>query len=382
MNPNHGIFVELLDQLSRALAPGMGVLRQEVLWLVGVLFFLEGVIGGIKILLGNASVRGIIIPLVVRTLVIVGCLSLYPTFVDMVYKGFIRAGLAAGGDAISIGKFMDPGAYLELGFRAGSVLYETHRKHLAWSWEFSPGMAIVYLLAFLAFIGAYAYMGLSVFIAQIEFTLATIGAVMLLPFAQWRGTSWIASGAISFPINLGFRFFFKALLASVVFPILSRNPWTQADIPSAAIMVLFAIVFGWLFKRAEHIAGGLLSGTPSLHAGHAIQTAVGTAVIAAAGVGLGKAALGAGTRTVLGSAQAIGRSVSAGRAGYQSGGVRGALHAGAATMTQPTVARLRQAMQTGRQGNWAPVGAAMQRTVTGMRSLPYDGHSGGAHYHG
>jgi len=160
---------------------------------------------------------------------------------------------------------------------------------------------MAYLLCWVFFLLAYAVMAVSVFIWQVEVLVASIGALVLLPFALYRSTAWIAQGAISFLVNMGFRFMIGALLAAVVFPLLSQPTIQKPALDAAIVAVIASWTLGFLFLKVPSLASGLLSGSPTLTAGQ-----VGAAVAATAGVlATGGGAAGAGYLAGRGGAQLL-----------------------------------------------------------------------------
>jgi type IV secretory pathway TrbL component len=159
------------------------------------------------------------------------------------------------------------------------------------------------------FVLAYAIMAIQVFVIQVELAITTVAALVMLPFAVLRGTGWIASGAISSLINVGFRFFLLALLASLVFPVLGQLTAVSTAFESVFLMVIVPWTMVLLFWKAPAIAAGMLAGHPSLTAGQVVRAGVGTAMMVGAGAGL----MNAGGRTALRGLSTVTNKASGGR---------------------------------------------------------------------
>lgn len=319
-----GIFATLLHSLHQALDPGLGALKPYVLHFLGGLLFLE------MTRLAAAWSLGVpdLAMAMVRSLLRLGLLCWliagppgYPTLVTWLRDSCVNLGLIAGGNALTVATFLDPGSYLAIGFRVGDVLYQALLRNLG----INPAtwvMALLFGLAWILFMVGYAVMACSVFMLQVELAVVVLGAVLLLPFAAFRGTTWIAQGAIGYPINVGFRFFIEALLASVTFPLLTHLTASEATLQTGFVMVLASWTLAFLYLKAPAIASGLLSGIPVLTAGQAMQAAVGTALV---GAGIGSLAIAGGSvgAKVVGgwAAKVTGRQVPPG--GTEGGGPGG-----------------------------------------------------------
>jgi len=388
MNPNDlGIFAQTLAQLTQAMQPGMALLRPVLLALLGMLVVIELLSIATAILFLRASPAAQLLRFFLRTSAVLVAQAVGPALSTGIVRGFTELGLLGGNNTITIAKFMDPGAWLIMGFKTGQPLLD------AWSKTgfFSVGDGIVYLFFWLVMIAAFVYMGMSLFILQLQMGLAVVGAQVLLPTAASRFLSWMARGVIAYPINIAYRFFFKALLASLVFTVLQQRiqgaqqlALTGDSYQQLQQMVVFIILpcaFAVLFIKSDAIAAGLLQGVPTLSMGHVLQTAAGGIALATGAGGMAMA----GGRLAAGAAGGAVRMVSAGQTAYQlgsattvggrmaqlAGGVRGLLTAGGNTMgsavsrmVSPSMQALRQNIQTGARAGFVQTGGTLPATMT------------------
>jgi type IV secretion system protein TrbL len=374
---NPGIFAQLLHALQQALQPGLGAMRPYILGLFGFLAFLELVRLAAGWVLGAAGVPQSAIRFLLRSGVLLWVVLEYPLMVSLVMESFVKLGLIAGGQAITVAQFLDPGAYLAIGIQVGDVLYQRVTANIGLS---TIPMALAYLVAWVFFLLAYGVMALSVFILQVEFTLTIMAAVVMLPFAVLHGTGWIAQGAISYPLNVGFRFFILALLASVVFPLLGQittPTGVVATLQHAVVMILAAWMMAFLFYKGPQIAAGILAGMPSLSAGQVLQAAAGTALVGGAALTLGSAAAGAGMRVVGGTIHGATRSIATASTAYQigsaatvggkmasvGGGVRSMATAGVRAISSGATSSLRQSVLAGQRAGWVHSGGTLPRAA-------------------
>jgi type IV secretion system protein TrbL len=381
---NTGVFIGILNALQTALEPGLSALRPILLRLIGLLVFLDILRLVVGIVFLRASIPANLIRIVLRTSVLLAVFLAFPAIANGILQSFTTLGLLAGGNTITMAQFLDPGAWADMGFKAGGVLTDAFNKTGTFS-QFTLGF--FYLAGWLVLVLSYLYMGLSLFVLQIQFSLTLVGSQVLLAFAATRWTSWMAQGAVAYPVNVAFRFFMKAVLACVVFTLLKQlgdqQPVLPADIKNlqpALIMVILPLLFAVLFWKSDAIAAGLLSGVPALTAGTVVQAAIGGAVVGAGALALGGAGAAAGLRLVgsgadlatrgIGAASTayqIGAATSTGGAFAQIGGgvgglasaVKGLITTGAQQMVSPAVSQLRTTMQAGRQAGWVYTGGTL-----------------------
>ena len=393
-NPNDlGVFVQTLQALQQALQPGMTLLRPVLLSLMGLLVLIEALClaGGIMWL--RTSIPASCLRFFFRTSVLVAVFLSAPALATGLVRGFTQLGLLAGNNAITVTQFMDPGQWLTMGFKTGQILLT------AWdnTGYFHIFDGIVYLIAWLILIAAFLYMGFSLFILQLQMTVSLVGAQVLLPFAASRFTSWIGQGAIAYPVNMAFRFFFKALLACLVFTLLSQRADAAKavalsgtlvnQIQAIVVMLILPCCFAILFLKSDSIAGGLLQGIPGLSVGNVLQAAVGGMALATGvgGMAMGGARLAAGAgglalRGAAGAqtAYALGSATSTGgRLTQMAGGMQGVLQAAGGVArsaitshTGPAMQQLRQTIQSGRQAGFVHSGGTLPASMPAARQAP------------
>jgi type IV secretory pathway TrbL component len=205
----------------------------------------------------------------------------------------------------------------------------------------------------------------------------------------------MARGAIAYPINMAFRFFFKALIASLVFVLLTQRAEAAragmlagtlgAQLQQMVMMILLPLLFAVLFWKSDSIATGLLRGEPGLSIGNVLQAAAGGAALATgAGAlamgGAGMAASAAGGALRLGSAAQtafqLGAATSTGGPVAQlAGGMQGLLRAGGGAIggmvtsqTGPMMAALRNNVQRGARAGFVASGGTLPATMTAQHA--------------
>src|SRR2546426_829443 len=169
---NMGVFVGILSALQTALEPGLTALRPILLRLMGLLVFIEVVRMVFGIVFAGASLPASLIRIVLRTGVLLAVFLAFPAIATGILQSFTTLGLIAGGKTITLAQFLDPGAWGDLGFQAGGALLTAISTA---SYTALLTFGLFYLVAWLVLVGSYLYMGLSLFILQIQFRLSIIG---------------------------------------------------------------------------------------------------------------------------------------------------------------------------------------------------------------
>ncbi|MCE4517962.1 type IV secretion system protein [Xanthomonas hortorum pv. vitians] len=207
------------------------------------------------------------------------------------------------------------------------------------------------------------FLALTCLLTQVEFALVAVLGLILVPWGISNHTAFLAEKAIGAVIAQGVKLMVLSFIIAVYGPVLN----TFALSPAPPLMVTWllagsAIVMAIIAVHAPAVAGGLLSGSPSLTAGSAAGVAIGAGA-AAIGAGVGAAALGrmgaaSAAKTITAAGQihgagsaAAANSTGAGAAALSNPGVRGGVIAGlmAASTTpagQAAAAGLQRAAST------------------------------------
>jgi type IV secretion system protein TrbL len=236
-------------------------------------------------------------------------------------------------------------------------------------------MALCWVVTLIAFF----VLAIMLFLAVIEFKLTTLKGFILVPFALWRGTSFIAEPVLGQVITSGVRILVFAVVSGIGTQIFSQilpsDPAAELSLQDALTVLLASMTVGGLALYAPRIAAGIVSGAPQLGLGAAAAPAavvggalllggVGLAAAARAGAGAVAAAatLGGGARTAyaLGSAAAGGEGL-AGVGGGLVGVARAGVSAAAAGLrsTGDRVADgLAERFAVGERGGWTATGGS------------------------
>ncbi|MET0309336.1 MAG: P-type conjugative transfer protein TrbL [Sphingomonas sp.] len=357
-------FIRYIDSGFGLLGPDVGFLTST---LIGIDITLAGLFWAMG---GEDDVLGRFLKKILYIGAFAFLLNSFSRLADIIFKSFAQAGLTAGGGAMSSDQLLQPGRLAGAGFQAAWPLLDQASDLLGFTSFFNNFLTIMLLLiAWVIVICAFFILSVQMFITIIEFKLTTLAGFILVPFALWNRTSFLAERVLGSVVSSGI----KVMVLAVIVGIGSGffTDFTEAlqgkepDIAQAMSLVLASLALFGLGIFGPAIASGLVAGAPQLGAGAALGTAVAVAGGAAVGggalAGAARAAGGAGLSAIR-AGTAMGSAAStAYRLGQETSGASsvGAGLSGIATAARGAVGQragaalgLGQAAARGRDAAW------------------------------
>ena len=378
-------FITYIDSGFGLLGPDVGFLTAT---LIGIDITLAGLFWAMG---GEDNVIGRFLKKILYVGAFAFILNSFSTLADIIFRSFAKAGLTAGGGTLSADDLLKPGRLAGTGFSAAWPLLEQASEMVGFTTFFDNFLTIMVLLfAWALVIIAFFILAVQMFVCILEFKLTSLAGFILVPFALWNRTSFLAERVLGNVVSSGIKVMVLAVIVGI-----GSNFFTEftdalagaePDIGQAMSLVLASLSLFGLGIFGPAIGSGLVSGAPQLGAGAALGTAVGAAGVtmlaggAAAGGAraLGGAALGAvrsgtaigsaaSTAYQLGKETAASPSVSAGL-----GGVARAAGNAARSRVSGSLG-LGEAAAGGRQAAWN----ALNQNSTQVSSSPPSGGPGG-----
>jgi type IV secretion system protein TrbL len=324
------------ETFSRYIDSGFGLLAGDVAFLTTVLVAIDITLAGIFwAMYGDENVPVQLI----RKVLYVGFFALllnnFKSLADIVFQSFAGLGLKASGTAMTATDLMRPGFVASAGFDASRPLLEKAGELIGITTFFSNFVTIaVLLLAWVIVLLAFFVLAVQLFIAIIEFKLTTLAGFVLVPFALFGQTAFLAERVLGNVISSGIKLMVLAIVVGIgssIFGTLVR-PTADITLTQAASTILAAIAVFGLAIFVPGIAAGLITGAPQLGAGAAVATtaAAGGTVVAGGMLASGAARLaGRASGAAIRAAASLTGTVGA---AYQAGGLRGVARA---TVTAP-----------------------------------------------
>lgn len=348
------IIDRFLETFVAYIDSGFGLLAGDVAYLTSTLIVIDVTFAGLFWALSpNADV---ISGLLKKTLYVgffAFILGNFQFLSDILFSSFSALGLKAGSATLTADDLMRPGYIAGVGFEASLPLLEETGKLLGPIAFFENFVLIaVLLIAWAAILVAFFVLAVQLFITILEFKLTTLAGFILVPFALWNKTAFLAERVLGNVITSGIKLMVLAVIIGIGSTLFATITGAFSDIDEVTLSdvmstVLAATVFLWMGVFGPGIASGLVTGAPQLGAGSLAGTA---------------AAIGAGTLLAGAGAAGVARGLSSGvKAGASlAGGTRTAWDLG--RMSKPATG-WRGAL-SGAQGV-AEAGAVSMRNVAG-----------------
>ena len=333
-----------LDVFSRYIDSGFGLLGGEVAFLTATLVAIDMTLAGLFWAMGHASGQGDdVMARLIKKVLYVGAfayiLGNFNRLAGIVFNSFASLGLTASGSGLSQGQLLQPGRLAQVGIDAGRPIMAQISDLTGFPEVFANlDVIAVLFLAWLVLIVCFFVLAVQLFVTLIEFKLTTLAGFVLVPFALWNKTSFLAEKVLGNVVSSGIKVLVLAVIVGIgtgLFSEFTVAPGADPSIDHALVIMLAALAMLGLGIFGPGIATGLVSGAPQLGAGAAAGTAIGAAGLAVAGgaavAGAGSA-VAAGARMAPGAARAaIGGGAAAARsASAMASGAKGAYQAGAA----------------------------------------------------
>jgi type IV secretion system protein TrbL len=338
--------------------------------LAGLFWAMSNASGG-----GGDDVIGKLIKKVLYVGAFAFILNNFNSLSGIVFRSFAGLGLVASGSSMTQGQLLQPGRLARVGVEAGAPIMKQISDLTGFPEVFANlDVITVLFLAWLVLIVSFFVLAVQLFVTLIEFKLTTLAGFVLVPFALWNTTAFLAERVLGNVVSSGIKVLVLAVIVGIgsgLFAEFTVPPGTEPSIDHALVIMLAALAMLGLGIFGPGIATGLVSGAPQLGAGAAAGTALGAAGLAVAGgaavAGAGSA-VAAGARMAPGAARAaIGGGAAAIRSASSMGsGAKSAYLAGAAASGSGGVRAAGAGLaNVARSG----AGAAGQRVASGARAV-------------
>ncbi len=339
-----------LDTFSRYIDSGFGLLQPEVAYLSSTLVAIDITLAGLFWAMGGEDVM----PRLIKKVLYVGAFAFiignFNFLAGVIFKSFAGLGLKASAASISSDQLLQPGRLAQVGVQAGQPMLTEIGKLAGFPNVFTNiDTVAVLFIAWIIVIVSFFVLAVQLFVSVLEFKLTTLAGFVLVPFALWGRTSFLAEKVLGNVVASGIKIMVLAVIVGIgtgLFSQFQTTAGTDPNISQALAIVLGAISLLGLGIFGPGIATGLVSGAPQLGAGAAVgATAAGAGLLIAGGAGAmaagrlaGGAAMGgaraasslaSGARTAYGEAASASgatgaRAMGAGLAGVARSGAKNA----------------------------------------------------------
>ena len=329
-----GVIDNFMAVFIRYIDSGFGLLSGDVAFLSSTLIAIDVTLAALFwVMGGDDNVLGRLIKKTLYVGAFAFIISQFSALADIIFRSFAGLGITAGGGVISAQDLLKPGRLAGTGFEAAFPLLEQASNLLGFASFFDNILTIaILLIAWLLVIAAFFILAIQMFVTIIEFKLTTLAGFILIPFAFWNRTAFLAERVLGSVVSSGIKVMVLAVIVGIgsgfFAEFTSTAVGSELDINQAMTLVLASLTLLGLGIFGPSIASGLVAGAPQLGAG----AAVGTGALGVGGIVVGAGALVGGTKA-LGSA-----GLAALRAGTAMGtAATTAYTLGQETATAPTI---------------------------------------------
>ena len=314
-----------LDTYSRYIDSGFGLLGGEVAFLTATLVAIDMTLAGLFWAMGAAGGGGgeDVMAKLIKKVLYVGAFAYlignFNTLASVLFRSFSGLGLTASGSGMTPAQLLQPGRLAQTGVEAARPILTQLGDLVGFPEVFANLDVIVVLgLAWLVVIVSFFVLAVQLFVTLIEFKLTTLAGFVLVPFALWNKTAFLAERVLGHVVSSGIKVLVLAVIVGIgagLFGEFTAPPGPEPSLDHALALMLASLTLLGLGIFGPGIATGLVSGAPQLGAGAAAGTALGVAGLAAAGTaalaGVGSA-VAAGARLAPGAARsALGAAAAA-----------------------------------------------------------------------
>lgn len=296
------------ETFSRYIDSGFGLLSGDVSFLSSTLIGIDLTLAGLA---WSMRADDHILVTLAKKVLYVGAFAFiignFKSLADIVFASFSSIGLKASGGALSAADLARPGFVASAGFTAAHPLLEETGQFSGFDVLTNLPTILILLFCWLLIVLAFFVLSVQLFVTLIEFKLTALASFILVPFALWGKTAFLAEKTLGNVVASGVKVMVLAIIigiGSTIFGQLASTLTRPVDIVSAMSLLLAALSLFGLGIFGPGIAAGLVSGAPQLGAGAAAGTVAGAAAIA---IGGGAAAAG-GLRVAAGGSMTAVRS--------------------------------------------------------------------------
>jgi type IV secretion system protein TrbL len=311
---NLNVVDQFMQTFIHYIDSGFGLLSGDVSWLSTILITLDIVLAGLFWAMdGEAHVLFRLIKKVLYVGFFALLINNFASLSQIVFSSFSTLGIDATNAGMTASDLLRPGKIAGIGFQAAWPLLQQAGSLMGFTTFFSHVVTILVLLfAWAVVILSFFVLSIQLFITIIEFKLTTLAGFVLVPFALFNKTAFLAERVLGNVIASGIKVMVLAVIIGIgatffaqFTAALQGHPPSLSD--AMSLMLASLTLFG-LGIFGPGIASGLVAGAPQLGAGAAIGAVGGLAAGAmlAGGAAAGVVRAGAGGLAAIRAASSLG----------------------------------------------------------------------------
>ena len=207
MNPNLNIIDRFMQAFVTYIDSGFGLLGPDVAFLTTILIGIDVTLAALWWAMDNdQDVLGKFIKKVLYVGAFAFILGNFNNLADIIFRSFAGLGITAGGGGISPDDLMRPGAIGGTGFTAAWPLLNKAGSMMGFPQFFGNFLNIaVLLVCWFLVVLAFFLLAAQLFITILEFKLTSLAGFVLVPFALWNKSSFLAERVLGHVISSGIK---------------------------------------------------------------------------------------------------------------------------------------------------------------------------------
>jgi type IV secretion system protein TrbL len=309
---NTGVIDRFTEVFTRYIDSGFGLLGGDVAFLASTLIAIDITMAGL--FWAWSAGEDVLAHLIKKTLYVgffAFLIGNFNSLAKVIFNSFSGLGLKAAGSSLSADQFLQPGRLAQVGIDAGKPILDAASQLTGYVSFFANFIQIFVLLsAWLVVVVAFFILAIQLFVTLIEFKLTTLAGFVLVPFALFGKTAFLAERVLGNVVASGVKVLVLAMIVGIGTTLFGE--FTQGgggnppSLENALALVLAALALLGLGIFGPGIATGLTAGAPQLGAGAAVGAA-----LAAGGLGVaGAVAMRTGAGALAGATRGLSQAVS------------------------------------------------------------------------
>ena len=227
---NVGVIDTFLNTFTTYIDSGFGLIKGEVGYLSSTLIVIDITLAGLFWAWG--ADEDILQRLVKKTLYIGFFAFIINNFNNLsaiVFNSFAGLGLKAGGSSISTADFLRPGKLAQVGLDAGQPLLDAANQMMGFTSFFANFVQIaVLMVSWVLVLIAFFILAVQLFVTLIEFKLTTLAGFILIPFALFNKTAFLAEKVLGNIVASGIKVMVLAVIVGIGTGLFSQFTQTYA----------------------------------------------------------------------------------------------------------------------------------------------------------
>ena len=292
---------------------GFGLLGPDIGFLIRILVTVDIVLAGLAWAL---TTEGDVFAGLLRKVLYVGAFALilnnYEFLADIIFSSFVDLGLTASAAPIRPDDLLRPGFVASTGVTAAHPILLDIQTLIGFPEIVVNAVEIaILLLAWLGVVAAFFVLAVQMFVTLVEFKLMALAGFVLVPFALWNRTTFLAERVLGNVMASGVKVMVLAVvigIGSTIFAdVASALQGQEVTIARAMPLLLAAFSLLGIGIHGPAVASGLIAGGPQLDAGAATGTARRARDVVAGALGMAAAGAARVQATASGAARAAAR---------------------------------------------------------------------------